>query len=100
MLVGPGRTGATNRSFEERTGMDDRGVRMQLREYSPAITTKRWPLLSAVSINRVREAKPTNGSQNVTHKQQVQWTNRAACFIAGLFGFCFFELIELIVGAQ
>ena len=36
----------------------------------------------------------------MTHKKQIQWTNRAACFLAGLFGFCFLELIELIVGAQ
>jgi hypothetical protein len=36
----------------------------------------------------------------MTHKQQVQWANRAACFMAGLFGFVFLELIELILGAQ
>jgi hypothetical protein len=36
----------------------------------------------------------------VTHRQQRNWTNRAACFIAGLFGFVFLSLIELIVGAQ
>jgi hypothetical protein len=61
---------------------------------------KRWPLLSAVSITEVTETKPTNRRLIVTHKQQVQWTNRAACFLAGLFGFCFLELIELIAGAQ
>jgi hypothetical protein len=36
----------------------------------------------------------------MTDKQQIQWTNRAACFLAGLFGFVFLSLIELIVGAQ
>jgi hypothetical protein len=61
---------------------------------------KRWPLLSAVPITEITETKPTNGSQNVTHKKQIQWTNRAACFIAGLFGFCFLELAELILGAN
>ena len=61
---------------------------------------KQWPLLSAVSITEMRETKPTSGRLIVTHKQQIQWTNRAACFIAGLFGFVFLELIELIAGAN